>query len=112
MPELPEVETVKRSLLLRLKEKKISDVKIYYDNIIEYPSVGEFVSNIVGQCINNVERYGKWLIFVLDDYYFLTSIYLSSIPSSNTKTTCSCLFNSTLLSLKKYLPSILRWLSK
>lgn len=74
MPELPEVETVKRSLLLRLKEKKISDVKIYYDNIIEYPSVGEFVSNIVGQCINNVERYGKWLIFVLDDYYLLSHL--------------------------------------
>lgn len=74
MPELPEVETVKRSLLLRLKGKRINGVKVYYNNIIEYPSVSEFVSNIVNQRINGIERYGKWLIFVLDDYYLLSHL--------------------------------------
>lgn len=68
MPELPEVETVRRSLKERLVGKRIMGVSIYHDNIIEYPSVDEFKIKIVGQRINDMDRYGKWLIFVLDDY--------------------------------------------
>ena len=74
MPELPEVETVKRSLLIRLKGKVIKSINVYYDNIIAYPSVKEFSNNIVNQKINGIERYGKWLIFVLDDYYLLSHL--------------------------------------
>lgn len=74
MPELPEVETVKRSLSLKLVGKTIRSVKVYYDNIIEYPSVLEFSNNIINQKINKMERYGKWLIFVLDDYYLLSHL--------------------------------------
>jgi len=74
MPELPEVETVRRSLRLKLIGKKIIDCNIYHNNIIEYPSVLEFKNNIVGQTINDIERNGKWLKFVLDDYYLLTHL--------------------------------------
>ena len=74
MPELPEVETVRRSLRLKLVGKIIKDVKIYYNNIIDYPSVNEFNKNIVNQRINDIDRYGKWLIFVLDDYYMLSHL--------------------------------------
>ena len=74
MPELPEVETVRRSLLLKLKDKRVNGIRVYYDNIIEYPSVSEFCSNIINQRINDIERYGKWLIFVLDDYYLLSHL--------------------------------------
>lgn len=74
MPELPEVETVKNSLRLRLLGKKILGVNIYHDNIIEYPSVMDFKNNIVNQTINDIERYGKWLIFELDDYYLLSHL--------------------------------------
>ena len=38
MPELPEVETVKNSLKPKLVGRKIKNVNIYYENIIEYPS--------------------------------------------------------------------------
>lgn len=74
MPELPEVETVKRSLTLLVKDKIIKSVDIYHNNIIEYPSVEEFKTNIINQKINKLERYGKWLIFVLDDYYLLSHL--------------------------------------
>lgn len=74
MPELPEVETVRRSLELKLIGRKISNVRVYYDNIIAFPSVLEFSKNVAGQKINEMRRYGKWLIFVLDDYYLLSHL--------------------------------------
>ena len=74
MPELPEVETVKNSLKLRLVGRKICDVRVIYDNIIEYPSVLEFKNNIRNQTIIDMDRYGKWIIFVLDDYYLLSHL--------------------------------------
>ena len=33
MPELPEVETVKESLKIKLLNKKIKSMNIYYENI-------------------------------------------------------------------------------
>lgn len=74
MPELPEVETVKETLKKRLVGKTIKDVSIYHDNIIEYPKVLEFKRRIINQRINNMNRYGKWLIFELDDYYLLSHL--------------------------------------
>ena len=74
MPELPEVETVKETLKIRLIGKIIINVNIYYENIIEYPMVDEFKRQIIGQKINNMNRYGKWLIFELDDYYLLSHL--------------------------------------
>lgn len=74
MPELPEVETVRQSLRLKVKDKVIKDIKVYYDGIIEYPSVIDFCNKIRGQRINDIDRYGKWLMFVLDDYYLLSHL--------------------------------------
>ena len=74
MPELPEVETVKEGLKLKVVGKVIRDVIINYDGIIEYPSITEFCDNIKGQRINDIDRYGKWLIFVLDNYYLLSHL--------------------------------------
>ena len=74
MPELPEVETVKETLKLKLIGKTITNITIYHDNIIEYPSVDEFKTLIINQKINNMSRYGKWLIFELDDYYLLSHL--------------------------------------
>ena len=74
MPELPEVETVRKGLELKVLGRIIKDVRIYYDGIIEYPSVLEFKNKIKNQKINSIKRYGKWLIFVLDDYYLLSHL--------------------------------------
>ena len=45
MPELPEVETVKETLKKQILNKKIIDVQVYYNNIIAYPKVEEFINN-------------------------------------------------------------------
>lgn len=74
MPELPEVETVKNTLIKTVKGKQILSASIYWENIIAYPSVKEFEAKIKNQKINNIQRRGKWLIFVLDDYYLLSHL--------------------------------------
>ena len=74
MPELPEVETVKETLRKQVLNKKIKDILLYYDKLIEYPSVNDFKEKIVGQTIVDITRRGKWLVFVLNDYYLLSHL--------------------------------------
>ena len=74
MPELPEVETVKETLKLKLIGKKIKDIKVYYDGIIAYPEVKEFSKQIKNLPIKDIKRRGKWLMFDLDNYYLLSHL--------------------------------------
>ena len=74
MPELPEVETVKESLKLKIIGKTIRSAQILWDNIIAYPSKEEFVIKIGNKTITDIKRRGKFLIFDLDDYYLLSHL--------------------------------------
>ena len=73
MPELPEVETVRLTLLPLLKDKKIVNVDIYYENIIKNIDVSEFKKQIINQRINDILRFGKYLVFVLDNSFLIFS---------------------------------------
>lgn len=74
MPELPEVETVKETLKKIIVNKRITDVSINYENIIEYPLADEFKKRIINEKINDIKRRGKWLMFDLDHYYLLSHL--------------------------------------
>lgn len=74
MPELPEVENVRKALKKQVLNKKIVGVKILYNNIIEYPNIDDFKKNIINQTIKDIKRRGKWLMFELDDYYLLSHL--------------------------------------
>jgi len=74
MPELPEVETVRRVLQNEVKGKKILSAKVYWSNIIAEPSVDEFEEKIKNQIIKDIKRYGKWLMFELSNYYLLSHL--------------------------------------
>ena len=66
MPELPEVETVRRVLDKEILGLTITDIKIKYDNIIDY-DINEFKKSIIGKKIISTSRLGKFLIFNLDN---------------------------------------------
>ena len=74
MPELPEVETVRTVLKRKILEKQIKSVIIYYENIIEYPSIKEFKEQIQNETIHDIGRRGKWLLFELDHYFLLSHL--------------------------------------
>ncbi len=75
MPELPEVETVRKTLNRIVQGKVIKDVTIRYENIIQYPKeVEAFRMNIIGQRIEHLDRKGKFLIFYLTDYSLISHL--------------------------------------
>ena len=63
MPELPEVETVKETLKRKILNRRIVDVNILYNNIIEHPKVDDFKKLIINETFNDIKRRGKWLLF-------------------------------------------------
>ena len=62
MPELPEVETVRRGLNRLIKGKTIKDVNVLYDKII-VGSKAEFCKKLSGKKLLDVDRRGKYLLF-------------------------------------------------
>lgn len=73
MPELPEVETVKNTLKKILLNKVIKDVFVFYEKIVEYPTV-EFVNKIKSNKILDIKRRGKILMFEFADFYMLSHL--------------------------------------
>ena len=55
MPELPEVETVRRTLLSQVKDKTIKNIKVLYENIID-GNKEEFVNALSGKKIQDIKR--------------------------------------------------------
>ncbi len=71
MPELPEVETVVKSLRNLLNKPTISEVLVYWDKIIANQSVTDFQRLLKNQTIKKIERQGKYIIVKLTDYTLL-----------------------------------------
>ncbi len=68
MPELPEVETVRRTLEALVLHKTIASVEVRWANMIKQPDdIEQFKDALIGQTIHELKRRGKFLIFVLDD---------------------------------------------
>lgn len=65
MPELPEVETVRKGLEQLVVGKTIEQVTVLWPKIIEAPVVELFDLQLRGQSIEKIERRGKFLIFKL-----------------------------------------------
>jgi formamidopyrimidine-DNA glycosylase len=66
MPELPEVETIRRGLRKQIKNKEIKDIVINVDKIVKKPSLREFITKIKRKKIREIDRRGKYIIIHLD----------------------------------------------
>ena len=66
MPELPEVEQVRQSLVPHLRGRKILSAAVYRPRMILHPSVEAFERLVPGHVFQDVERKGKYLTLVLD----------------------------------------------
>ncbi len=66
MPELPEVETVRRSLSDKLTHKKIDKVEIFSDKLLAAGDIPAYAA-LAGQEFTALGRRGKYLILELDN---------------------------------------------
>ncbi|MFZ5597768.1 MAG: bifunctional DNA-formamidopyrimidine glycosylase/DNA-(apurinic or apyrimidinic site) lyase [Bacillota bacterium] len=65
MPELPEVETIRRTLEQRVAGLVITDVNLITPKIIKSPSPQSFIKGITGKKIKKLGRRGKYLMMHL-----------------------------------------------
>ena len=73
MPEIAEVETVRNTLKKQVLHKKIKEVKILYEKMLEC-DVEEFKKCLKNNQFLDIKRRGKWLIFELENHYLLSHL--------------------------------------
>ena len=66
MPELPEVEAVKRVLEPQIKGLSILQVTVKRPGVIAHPDQDEFCRRLAGQSISSMGRRGKYLLILLE----------------------------------------------
>ncbi|HTW94628.1 MAG TPA: bifunctional DNA-formamidopyrimidine glycosylase/DNA-(apurinic or apyrimidinic site) lyase [Tepidisphaeraceae bacterium] len=66
MPELPEVETIIKTLAPRLVGKTIRQARVARGDVIHPPGI-DFGANVTGRTVSGLSRRGKRIIFELDD---------------------------------------------
>src|SRR4051812_49337488 len=73
MPELPEVETVRRGLERTTVGRAIEAARVIVPGMLRgsMPEPGAFCATLQGSCIESVARRGKYLIIALDSGYYL-----------------------------------------
>jgi len=75
MPELPEVETIRRTLEKLILNKKIADITVHWPKIIQVPDdVVHFKQLLIGEKFNKMERRGKFLLFYLDHFVLVSHL--------------------------------------
>ncbi len=74
MPELPEVETVRKTLKELTIHKQIDRVSVFYPKIIKTPEQDQFADALKGETIQEIGRRGKFLIIYTGRYALVSHL--------------------------------------
>ncbi len=78
MPELPEVETIRRDLAPELEGRRISAVRVFHDDIIMGDLSPEaFRAGVEGRQVLGVDRRAKWLLLRFEDRILVTQLRMT-----------------------------------
>ena len=104
MPELPEVEVLKRSLQKKIRFRKIIRIKIYNRNL-RYKVPYSINRNLKNHVVNNISRISKYLIFHINfSKKLLIHLGMSGtihlIEKNNKKNTNASFYHSSYLPQK------------
>ena len=67
MPELPEVETIKRVIEPQIQGRMSTKLAVMSPKVAEYPEADEFCWRLTGQTVSHMSRQGKFLIIHLEN---------------------------------------------
>lgn len=73
MPELPEVETVRKYLKENILNQKIIDIQILYPKMIEN-DIEQFKNSLINNYFIDIKRRGKYLIFETNQNYLISHL--------------------------------------
>lgn len=75
MPELPEVETIRKTLAKFVLGKEIKDIDVLWPKIIKQPDdIEQFKHLLIGQTFQRIDRKGKFLLFYMDDVVMVSHL--------------------------------------
>lgn len=75
MPELPEVETVRKGLENLVEKAVVQEVDVFWERIITGSLVGEsFKKALVGEQLQKIRRRGKFLLLDFDQYTLISHL--------------------------------------
>lgn len=77
MPELPEVETIARTLRPQLLGKTILEASLLWPRTLATPSIAQFREYIAGQQIMDVTRRGKFIHLQLSAFHLFVHLRMS-----------------------------------
>lgn len=66
MPELPEIETIKRVIEPQIKGFEVQRITVSRPEVIAHPAADEFCRRITGQIFTETRRRGKFLILCME----------------------------------------------
>jgi len=71
MPELPEVETIKRSLESRITGLAFTKVNLIMPKVVRSPDPQVFIDTLSGKKVKKIGRRGKFLLIYLSENFIL-----------------------------------------
>lgn len=74
MPELPEVETVRKVLKELVNGKTIESVEVLCEKMLKNSTVDFFETKLIEQKINDIRRLGKYLFIDTDDFTLISHL--------------------------------------
>lgn len=75
MPELPEVETVRKTLKKLVLDKTIENIQVFWAKMIKNPpEVEQFIDALKGETIVEISRRGKFLLFYTKTYVLVSHL--------------------------------------
>jgi formamidopyrimidine-DNA glycosylase len=74
LPELPEVETVRRTLEMLILDKEIKKVTVLWPKIIKHPEVDQFCDALIGERFVQLGRRGKFLILYTEKFALISHL--------------------------------------
>lgn len=75
MPELPEVESVRKGLEKLIQQAVIQEAEVFWDRIIAFPEdIDTFKNKLKGEQITGISRRGKFLLFHLTSYTLISHL--------------------------------------
>lgn len=74
MPELPEVEAVKRGLDQSIVGKRVTAIEVMWSKIIRHDDIEAFKQSLIGQVCQRIDRRGKFLLIYFDTHVLLSHL--------------------------------------